>query len=850
MASTDKNQKLALDLLHADSAQEVIDVLKASGYWDNEAFWRLYGDKEGNFAQAGNQQALPEAALVEKLINSVDSRLLNQCLIRGINPESNAAPENIRDAVAMFFEDRRAQDNEAGTLINWSFRKRDDESQYITLAATGAKPTPGRKAGRMCLTIADQGEGQSAQRIPNTILSLNARNKQYIKFVQGKFNMGGSGVLRFCQQGLQLVISRRNPTLAARERGSDPTVDNWAVTIVRREAPSGEAGTAVHSECTYLAPVGADRSPRHGQVLSFAAKSFPLMPEYDEPYVRHVDWGTAIKLYEFGTAVGQSNILFPDGLLYALERLLPEVALPIRLHECREYKGIKERSFHTPMAGLVVRLEDGKGSNLEEGFPKSVLLQAAGMKIKGKIYAFKEDKAETYLRDEGIIFEVNGQAHGYLPKSLFARPKAVGLSRLKDSLLVLLDCSSLTVIQREDLFMSSRDRLSKDQIRTELEREIERMLREHKDLRRLQQERREQEIDSALSEERPLEGVLNKLLLSSPTLEALFLRGQRLARPFAKGGGKDKGENHGNGKDAPPYVGKRHPTYFKVRGIEYGTLYRKNCEYRRRCRISFVTDVEDEYFDRATDSGRFDLQVVDGPDEAAATAYSLALESGEAILNMSVPEALDVGDTMTFRATVNDSTLTAPFENLLQLTVIEQQERGSGDAKGRKRQIGGSGDDQSDQGIVLPKVVPVHIDDQHWKRYRFSEHTSCHVVSEPVDGEGETRIDHTFYINMDNTALRTEMKYSKQDPRLLEAKFKYANVLLGIAILYEAGLKTAEAAGERKGLIGDGQEPITPEDQIRMISAAAAPIVLPMIDQLAGLRESELEEYSAIGEDG
>ena len=91
-------------------------------------------------------------------------------------------------------------------------------------------------------------------------------------------------------------------------------------------------------------------------MLSFHATALPLMPEHDEPYARDVESGTTIKLYEYETDVGQSNILMKDGLLFALERLLPEIALPVRLHECRGYEGAKERSFETPLSGLVVRL--------------------------------------------------------------------------------------------------------------------------------------------------------------------------------------------------------------------------------------------------------------------------------------------------------------------------------------------------------------------------------------------------------------------------------------------------------------------------------------------------------------
>jgi len=120
-----------------------------------------------------------------------------ECLKRGIDPESEEAPKNIRDAVAMLFEDRRAQNDEAGTLRNWSAEKRTQHARFITLAATGGRPTRGQRTKKMCVTIADQGEGQSAARFPRTILSLNAKNKQRIRFVQGKFNMGGSGALRF-----------------------------------------------------------------------------------------------------------------------------------------------------------------------------------------------------------------------------------------------------------------------------------------------------------------------------------------------------------------------------------------------------------------------------------------------------------------------------------------------------------------------------------------------------------------------------------------------------------------------------------------------------------------------------
>jgi hypothetical protein len=198
-------KELCLSLLYADSEADVVRILKEAQLWDDRDLWRLYGDKEGNFAQAGNQAALPKAALVEKIVNSCDSRLMCECLLRRIDPESDQAPRSVRDAVALFFENRRSESDEAGTLVNWPAARRTEESRRITVAVTGGRPKRGQHSIDMCITIADQGEGQSPARLPRTILSLNEKNKQRIRFVQGKFNMGGSGALRFCgTMGLQL----------------------------------------------------------------------------------------------------------------------------------------------------------------------------------------------------------------------------------------------------------------------------------------------------------------------------------------------------------------------------------------------------------------------------------------------------------------------------------------------------------------------------------------------------------------------------------------------------------------------------------------------------------------------
>ena len=100
------------------------------------------------------------------------------------------------------------------------------------------------------------------------------------------------------------------------------------------------------------------------------------------------------------------------------------------------------------------------------------------------------------------------------------------------------------------------------------------------------------------------------MLRSSPTLKTLFLAGQRLSKPFAKGnaGGSGDGEGTGGGskreeREKREFFGKRHPTFFEVKGVQPGEIYERKCEIGRRCRIKFQTDFENSYFDRATDRG-------------------------------------------------------------------------------------------------------------------------------------------------------------------------------------------------------------------------------------------------------
>jgi len=597
-----KVKDLCLDLLKAESEEQVISILKKAGYWDNPNVWRLIGDREGNYSTIGNQQSRPEAAMTEKLINSIDARLMSECLAQGICPESEQAPQSIREAVARFFEGKKDWMDVGGTIKNWDNKRRREISEGITIAVTGEKRRP-------CVTITDMGEGQIPDAMHETFLSIDRANKLKIPFVQGKYNMGGTGVLRFCgKENLQLIITKRNPLIVKMMKEANSSTDCWGFTIIRRESPPAALKNSIY---TYLSPVGADSNPRKGDVLKFKSDSLPIFPDGNKAYVRECNWGSTIKMYNYDMKGFASHACMKSGLLYRLGTMLPEPALPIRVYECRDYRG-HSGSFSTTLTGLTVRLEDNKAENLEEGFPDSVPFKVRGQEMIARIYAFKKNKAETYRTNEGVVFAINGQTHGTIPKTIFSRKK-VKMGRLVNSLLIIIDCSNISYRAREILFMNSRDRLGGGDLRKELEEELERIIHDHHGLRELREKRKSQEIADRLDDARPLEEVLNDILKSSPSLSALFLSGSRLAKPFKqRGHGENGNQSNGSKEGQKQFCGKLHPSLFKFKKKKYGQLLRRDCEIGRRCRIAFETDVQNDYFKRSANAGRFMVEVLEG----------------------------------------------------------------------------------------------------------------------------------------------------------------------------------------------------------------------------------------------
>lgn len=187
-------QVLFNKLYQAKTEQEVEDFIKSEPSIFKDENWRPLGGNQSNYGVIENQQSSPIAALVEKITNSIDATLMKKCYQAGLDPKSAEAPKTVEEAIKRFFPEQS----------NWDISKfRRAQAEDIQIIADG---TPRNTS----VIMYDNGEGQHPEDFEKSFLSLLRGNKNEIHFVQGKYNMGGSGAIVFSgKHGYQLIASKK-----------------------------------------------------------------------------------------------------------------------------------------------------------------------------------------------------------------------------------------------------------------------------------------------------------------------------------------------------------------------------------------------------------------------------------------------------------------------------------------------------------------------------------------------------------------------------------------------------------------------------------------------------------------
>lgn len=225
--------------------------------------------------------------------------------------------------------------------------------------------------------------------------------------------MGGTGALCFCgEHNFQLVICRRCPEIPA---NGDDSHNLWGFTIVRREKPSAQ-NRLRSSKFTYL----TDAS---GNILSFEANEGIKIIPTSKGENDVMEYGMFCKMFEYRMPSRlRTNINM--NLYTRLSMLLPNLAYPVYLDECRE--GFRAHTMHRTLSGLNVRLSDqlakGDSSNIENRVSVSFTIE--GQKVDASVYVFKKKNGKDkngkdrevdltqYRGGEGVLLTQNGQTHG------------------------------------------------------------------------------------------------------------------------------------------------------------------------------------------------------------------------------------------------------------------------------------------------------------------------------------------------------------------------------------------------------------------------------------------------------
>ena len=812
-------KKFAIKIIKAETADELKKILKDYEFWDDKKSWRYYGDNPANIGTINNQSTNPIKAIVEKITNSYDSRLLLECSKLGIDPRDRTkTPSTTKQAVEKFFyKNKNNKFNDFLSLEN-----------ETAIFSTGSKERPN-------ISIIDKGEGQTPLGVPKTLMSLptsNKSNKDNIYFTQGTFNQGGSGAINFCSQGLSVILAKKAPEMVKETHETD---SHWSITITRKHSAKKEGVKEPYY--TYLAPntKTQDQDKKKLGVISFEADELDLWPERMTPYKKAFKYGVLIKLMEY--ELKRSSTIVTD-FMYQTEIMMPDAVMPCRIHECREaYQDKKDKEFReqtTTLQGFNFRNSKSNIKAMEDGFPIESEIDFKGYEFKIKIFAFNRDfeKKTTFAKNrrmdrEGLIFMLGGQHYADEKYTFFTRG-SLGYSRIKDDLIVLVDCTGIDGDLKSELFKSDKSTIYHRKTSNELLDVIIDYLANVDKLRELSNKRKAQFVENKLSDEKPFENTLKQIIQKSPSLANLLKIGNRLSNPFFK---ETTGIKEVEKKDL-----KFYPTYFDFKKkLEKDEIYKRDGNINKRLRFDLVTDAVDDYFSREESNGKLDIAVSIKANGSAERfieqenlIYSKYQNNGHLLFSLKIPEEVKVGDVILLKIKISDDEPTRknPWVlsseiNILSAAMPKKHENP------RKKKKEDKGNKQKPTGFTLPNVQWVERKD--WTNHGFDDHSAMKADYGGKKTQGSDKKEYEewdFYLNQDNIHLQNELKVTaandKLDPKILKERYKIAMVFFALSVIDFNQKQNKEKDYETERV----------SENIKYMSSSISSVILPVIESL------------------
>lgn len=680
--------------------------------------WEPLGGDDSNYSTVANQQSDPVNALCEKPINSIDHVLLRRCREAGDEPESASAPRTMREAVERYLG---VPGGDAAELADAEQRRL---AESVLLAADGSRQSPN-------IVVADRGEGQDPGDFGSTLLSLHRGNKKRIRFVQGKYNMGGTGVLPFCgKKGYELVASRRAPALAD---ASSPSSADWGFTLVREKPDVPDS---------YKTPWYEYMAAPDGDVYRAGAAALDVLP-----ITGPLECGCYIKMFEYDLP---KPSIVTNRLWGALNSRLYSPAIPFAVHEARTCFDIAEDSPRTMVVrGNASRVQRNARGNVHRRIRLRPTLRGLGPReIDVTVFRHATMAAGKHRRNpaqdfrdesEAVILTQNGQAHARI--SLARLRTATGLASLAPYMMVHVDLTGVPPGMAK-MFLASRDRARRSADFERLREGIFEDLRDDDGLRALDEDYRR--LDEKISvKDGSMDDAIRGLIRRNRPFARLLGPG---SAPAAVGGGSLAGDGAGQAPGAggssrgsrasEEFRPSSVPTYLEVRtgagrrgkggGGPPASHHRRIPSSGRPAYLYFETDAANGYTERRAAGG--------GAGGSIGVSHSKAVESTlhdpfDGIVKVKV--AAKGGDYET----LGDLTVSLarpgaePLTCVVQLHLGPEEEEGKGGEGGAGagsggRRKGGGG------GVEAPRFEWVVR--ERWGEWGWNERTVSAVAGSTV----------------------------------------------------------------------------------------------------------------------
>ncbi|MDG1571402.1 hypothetical protein OZ410_03685 [Robiginitalea sp. M366] len=764
-----ETEKIFFQLFHAKDEEDLVAIIDESPKIFEDSNWKPLGNNKSNYGVVKNQQSNPVAALIEKVTNSIDALLTKRCQEEKIDPASENAPKSMDEAIELFFPDN-----------NWdlqSFRRK--QAQDIQIIADGKGPRTQRSQYPTSVLVYDNGEGQHPADFENTFLSLLRGNKNDVHFVQGKYNMGGSGAIVFCgKKRYQLIASKRFTNDG-----------DFGFTLIR-EHPKRESDHAKETWYEYLLI--------DGKIPSFPITQLDLGLED-----RLFQTGTIIKMYSYQFPKGYSG--FAQDLNQSINEFLFSPALPILTKDTAE-RYPNNKVLVQDLYGLKRRLTSEESEYLDDKFSEIFEDDTIGkMKVscfvfKTKIRDFDLKRSKEVIQNRyfknymSVMFSLNGQVHGNYTSEFITR--SLKLNLLKNHLLIHVDCTEMKYEFRKELFMASRDRL-KDGDETQYLRQYLATQLSKKDGRLAEIEKRRKEavnIDTSSNTGELLKSFTKDLPLDSDLLKLLNQTFKLDLEKDKKSKQNKRPSKHE--KEVVPFNPQRFPSQFKVEARNDGKTEITKIPLGGERIIKFTTDVENDYFDRIEEPGDLQIAILNiqnnetqggnkpGEPKEPSELFNIVRSSpnrGTIKISLNPKDEVSVGDAVQMKVT-----LTSPgkdFDEIFWVKIADKEK-----PKEKKPK-----EDEGQEPLGLPQLIFTYKEPNPEIEAQVAWEAVEEATGLAIDWqtvmvpEAEGDVLKSIFINMDSAVLRNFIsKYKNPNQEQLELanrKF-YTSVYFHTLFLY------------------------------------------------------------------